>query len=38
MARVQRTEINEMNVRRVALGLDPIPQSEIRKLETVHSS
>jgi len=38
MARVQRTEINEMNVRRVALGLDPIPQSEIRTLETVHSS
>ena len=38
MARVQRTEINEMNVRRVALGLAPIPQSEIRKLETVHSS
>jgi uncharacterized protein (DUF305 family) len=38
MARVQRTEINEMNVRRVALGLDPIPHSEIRKLETVHSS
>jgi len=38
MAKVQRTEINEMNVRRVALGLTPIPQSEIRKLETVHSS
>ena len=38
MAKVQRTEINEMNVRRVALGLAPIPQSEIRKLETVHSS
>jgi uncharacterized protein (DUF305 family) len=38
MARVQRTEINEMNVRRVALGLDPIPQSEIRALETIHSS
>jgi hypothetical protein len=27
-----------MNVRRVALGLAPIPQSEIKKLETVHSS
>jgi uncharacterized protein (DUF305 family) len=38
MARVQGTEINEMNVRRVALGLDPIPQAEIRKLETIHSS
>jgi uncharacterized protein (DUF305 family) len=38
MARVQRTEINEMNVRRVALGLEPIPQSEISGLETVHSS
>lgn len=38
MARVQRTEINEMNLRRVALGLAPIPQSEIRKLETVHHS
>jgi uncharacterized protein (DUF305 family) len=38
MAKVQRTEINEMNVRRVALGLAPIPQSEIRKLETIHSS
>jgi uncharacterized protein (DUF305 family) len=38
MAKVQRTEINEMNVRRVALGLAPIPQAEIRKLETVHSS
>src|SRR3954454_6642147 len=38
MASVQRTEINEMNVRPVALGLDPISRSEIRKLETVHSS
>src|SRR5215212_9232729 len=38
MARVQRAEINEINARRVALGLEPIPDSEIRKLETVHSS
>ena len=38
MARVQATEINEMNTRRVALGLAPIPQSEIRRLETIHSS
>jgi uncharacterized protein (DUF305 family) len=38
MANVQRTEINEMNVRRVTLGLQPIPQSEIRALETVHSA
>ena len=29
MARVQRTEIDEMNNRRVALGLTPIPRSEI---------
>jgi uncharacterized protein (DUF305 family) len=38
MASVQRTEINEINTRRVALGLAPIPQSEIKQLETVHSS
>jgi uncharacterized protein (DUF305 family) len=38
MANVQRTEINEMNTRRVALGLPPVPQSEIRQLETVHSA
>lgn len=38
MARVQRTEIDEMNTRRVALGLAPVPQSEIRQLETVHSA
>lgn len=38
MARVQRTEIAEINARRVALGLDPVPQSEIRQLEAEHTS
>jgi uncharacterized protein (DUF305 family) len=38
MARVQRTEIDEMNNRRVALGLSPVPQSEIEALEHVHAS
>jgi uncharacterized protein (DUF305 family) len=38
MAKVQGTEINEINTRRVALGLPPVPRSEIRELETVHSS
>jgi uncharacterized protein (DUF305 family) len=38
MARVQGTEINEINARRVALGLPPVPRSEIRALETVHSA
>jgi uncharacterized protein (DUF305 family) len=38
MARVQRTEIDEMNNRRVALGLAPVPRSEIEALEHVHSS
>ncbi len=38
MARVQRTEIAEINTRRVALGLPRVPQSEIRQLETVHAS
>jgi uncharacterized protein (DUF305 family) len=38
MAKVQRTEIGEINARRVALGLAPVPQSEIQQLETVHSS
>jgi uncharacterized protein (DUF305 family) len=38
MAKVQGTEINEINTRRVALGLPRIPQSEIQQLETVHSS
>jgi uncharacterized protein (DUF305 family) len=38
IAQVQRTEINEINARRVAIGLPRIPQSEIRALETVHST
>jgi uncharacterized protein (DUF305 family) len=38
MAKVQRTEIAEMNNRRVALGLAPIAQSEIRQLEDIHSA
>jgi uncharacterized protein (DUF305 family) len=38
MAAVQRTEIDEMNARRVALGLSPVPRSEIQALEHVHSS
>src|SRR5215207_846266 len=37
MAKVQRTEIAEMNTRRAALGLPRIPQSEISESETVHS-
>ena len=37
MAKVQRTEIDEMNTRRVALGLARIPRSEIDGLEHVHS-
>ena len=36
MAKVQRTEIAEINTQRVALGLAPVPQSEIRELESVH--
>jgi uncharacterized protein (DUF305 family) len=39
MARVQGNEINEINTRRVALGLPPVSRSEIDQLETVsHSS
>ena len=38
MAKVQRTEIDEMNVRRLAIGLAPVPRSEIRRLETVTHS
>lgn len=38
MAKVQRTEIDEINTRRVALGLAPVPRSEIRQLETIHST
>jgi uncharacterized protein (DUF305 family) len=34
MAKVQRGEIGEINARRVALGLAPVSQSEIRELET----
>jgi uncharacterized protein (DUF305 family) len=37
MAKVQRTEIDEINTRRVAIGLPRIPRSEIEQLETVHS-
>ncbi len=35
MAKVQRTEINEINNRRVKIGLPPVPQSEIESLEQV---
>jgi uncharacterized protein (DUF305 family) len=38
MAKVQRTEINEINRRREAIGLPPVPQSEISELEQVHPS
>jgi len=38
MAKVQRTEIAEINARRAAIGLPRIPQSEIRQVETIHSS
>ncbi len=38
MAKVQRTEIAEINSRRVAIGLAPIPRSEIQQVETIHSS
>jgi uncharacterized protein (DUF305 family) len=38
MAKVQRTEIAEINARRVAIGLPRIPQSEIRQVETIHSA
>jgi uncharacterized protein (DUF305 family) len=37
MAKVQRTEIDEMNARRVALGLPRVANSEIDALERVHS-
>jgi uncharacterized protein (DUF305 family) len=36
MAQVQRTEIGEINTRRVALGLAPVAQSEIERVEQVH--
>jgi uncharacterized protein (DUF305 family) len=38
MAKVQRTEIAEINSRRIAIGLAPIPRSEIRQVETIHSA
>lgn len=38
MAKVQRTEIAEINSRRVTIGLAPIPRSEIQQVETIHSS
>jgi uncharacterized protein (DUF305 family) len=38
MAKVQGTEIDEMNNRRKVLGLPPISQSEIDDVQTVHSS
>jgi uncharacterized protein (DUF305 family) len=38
MAKVQRTEIHEMNNRRVAHGLAAVPRSEITALEHVHST
>jgi uncharacterized protein (DUF305 family) len=38
MARVQTSEIAEINTRRVQLGLAPVPRSEIDQLENVHSS
>ncbi len=38
MAKVQRTEIAEINSRRVAIGLAPIPRPEIRQVETIHSA
>ena len=38
MAKVQRTEIAEINSRRVAIGLAPIPRSEIQQVETIHSA
>ena len=37
MAKVQRTEINEINNRRVALGLPAVPRQEIRQLEQLHA-
>jgi uncharacterized protein (DUF305 family) len=38
MAKVQRSEIAEMNTRRLAIGLPAVPQSEIRPLEEIHHS
>jgi uncharacterized protein (DUF305 family) len=36
MAKTQRGEINEINLRRVALGLPAVPRSEIRAVERIH--
>jgi uncharacterized protein (DUF305 family) len=38
MAKAQRTEINEINNRRVALGLAAVPRREIRQLERLHAN
>ena len=37
MARVQRTEIREMNARRTALGLPVVPSAELKELEDGHA-
>ena len=37
MARTQRNEINEINLRRVALGLPEVSRAEIRELERLHA-
>ena len=37
MAKAQRTEINEINNRRVALGLPAVSRQEIRQLEQLHA-
>jgi uncharacterized protein (DUF305 family) len=38
MAKAQRTEINEMNNRRVAIGIPAVPRQEIGQLERLHAS
>ncbi len=38
MARTQRNEINEINLRRMALGLPRVSRAEIRELERLHTS
>ena len=37
MARAQRTEINEINHRRAALGLPEMSRAEIREIERLHT-
>jgi uncharacterized protein (DUF305 family) len=37
MARAQRSEINEVNNRRAALGLDEVSRAEIREIERLHT-